>query len=409
MTAQKITSLKVRDYKGVRGEVTVFPEGKHLVVIAGPNGAGKSSYIDGVAEVFDPKGTRLTSKPIHEGAATAEVEVTTTEARLVRKWTKEDAGQLTAYALDGAKYPSGKDFVVQATGGAIFDARAFVSLDEKKQRDELLARVELPFDLAKLDADRKAAFDGRTDVTREVKRLTAVRAALTKPAGDVPAEEESAAAIIAEITTARELNAARESNEARRAEGAAYIADLRAKIAAAEATIAQLLVDFEKMPPAVDTVALTARLESVEQTNAAVRAARVWAEVDAALSVETTLEAELTATLAFYDKQKRDGLAAAKFPVAGLSVDDNGITFDGVPFKQVNTAQQTLVAFKLLTTSRPDLRLIFIKDGDSLDAVTLDAIRADAETTGYLVLMERDRDESREIASAVFTDGQVLS
>lgn len=408
MTEQKITSLKVRDYKGVSGEVTVLPEGKHLVVIAGPNGAGKSSFIDAIAEIFDPRGTRLTSKPIHDGAAAALAEVTTTEARLVRKWSKEDAGQLTAYALDGAKYPSGKDFVVQATGGAIFDARAFVSLDEKKQRDELLARIELPFDLAKLDADRKAAFDGRTDVTREVKRLTAVRAALAKPAPGVPAEEESAVALVTEITRAREINEARDLNEVRRADGARYIADLKEKIAAAETAIAELEQEFETLPTAVDVDALSARLESVEQTNAAVRAAREWASADAALSDHAAAEAALTAKLAAIDKQKRKGLAEAKFPVAGLSVDDEGITFEGVPFKQVNTAQQTLVAFKLLTTSRPDLRLIFIKDGDSLDAVTLDAIRAEAETSGYLVLMERDRDESREIASAVFTDGQVL-
>lgn len=409
MSEQKITSLKVRDYKGVRGEVTVLPEGKHLVVIAGPNGAGKSSFIDAIAEIFDPRGTRLTSKPIHDGAAAALAEVTTTEARLIRKWSKEDAGQLTAYALDGAKYPSGKDFVVQATGGAIFDARAFVSLDEKKQRDELLARVELPFDLAKLDAERKAAFDGRTDVTREVKRLTAVRAALPKPAADVPAEEESAATLVAEITTARELNEARRANVQRREEGERYIDDLRQKIEDAESTILRLQDEYDALPLAVDVDALTARLEAVEQTNATVRAAREWAAADAALSEQTAAETALTEKLAAIDKQKRDGLAEAKFPVAGLSVDDDGITFDGVPFKQVNTAQQTLVAFKLLTTSRPNLRLIFIKDGDSLDSVTLDAIRAEAETSGYLVLMERDRDESREIASAVFTDGQVLS
>ena len=100
---QKITSITVRDYKGVRGEITLKPSGS-LVVIAGSNGSGKSSLIDAVAEIFDPKGTRLTARPINDNAEEASAEVITTQARLVRTWKKNDAGTLAAFALDGAKF-----------------------------------------------------------------------------------------------------------------------------------------------------------------------------------------------------------------------------------------------------------------------------------------------------------------
>lgn len=97
-------TFSVENFKGVR-EITLSPEGS-LVVIAGGNGAGKSSFIDAFVELFDPKGTRLTPKPIREGEDEARAEFTDTDlgVRIVRTWRKNDAGKLEVFALDGAKY-----------------------------------------------------------------------------------------------------------------------------------------------------------------------------------------------------------------------------------------------------------------------------------------------------------------
>lgn len=411
---QKITSLSVNNYKGVNGEITLHPEGS-LVVIAGPNGAGKSSFIDAISEIFDPKGTRLTVKPIHDGATEASAEVVTDTVRLVRTWKKDDAGTLSAYALDGAKYASGKDFVVKATGGALFDAGEFVSMDAKQQRAELLARVDLPFDLPTLDREKAGLFEQRRDVGRVVDQLTGQLAGMPEPVDGTPDVEVSAAEIITEFEKAREHNATlgRKVDELDRAQTAQQRAE--ADVARAEQALAGLRSHAEMMakiasdlreeckalPDQIDTSSISAKLASVEDTNVRVRAGQDRTRVAAYLAAKREEHTQFTLALEAIDKKKVDALAAAKFPVEGLSVDDDGITVEGIPFKQVNTAKKTVIAFDLATSAKPDLRIVVIKDGDSLDAESLEGIRKIADDRGYLVLVERDRDESREIGFTI--------
>lgn len=420
---QQVTSLTVKNYKGVKGEVTLQPEGRSLIVIAGPNGAGKSSFIDGIAEIFDPKGVRLTSKPIHDGAKEASAEVVTSEARLVRTWKADDAGTLAAYALDGAKYQSGKDFVVKATGGALFDASEFVNMDAKEQRAALLARVELPFDLAAVDRERAGVFEQRRDTGRIVDQLTGQLAGMPEPIASLPETEQSAADIIAEFEKAREHNAALDLKykAATDAESTAEAAErnvtrladeldaARTFAIRAQETAAELVAAVKVGPKPIDTDAISARLTGIEEVNAKVRAAGERAKVSAALAAKREEVARFTLKLEEIDKKKVDALAAAKFPDPRLSVDEDGVTVDGIPFKQSNTATKIGIAFNLATSDKPDLRIVVIKDGDSLDAVSLADIQKQAEDRGYLVLMERDRDESRAIAAAVFTDGEVAA
>lgn len=414
---QKITGLSVKNYKGVK-EITLSPEGSSLVLIAGGNGAGKSSFIDAITEIFNPVGIRETPKPIRDGESEAVVEVTTTKARIVRKWRKNDAGSLDAYALDGAVYPSGKQFVLEATGGAIFDPKEFVSLRDKDQREQLLARVDLPFDLDELDRKRAGIFDERTAVNRNFKNLQGELVGRVKPDADTPTEEVSAADIIAEFEEARAHNA----DLQRAADLAAeldrhidgidrLIADLKAKLANATDERAGVVIRRDgalarsKASEPIDLDGISAKLAAVEETNAAIRAANEYRRVAAKVeSVHQESEA-LTAELEAIDKQKADGLAGAKFPVDGLSVDESGITYQGIPFKQVNSAMQTAIAFDLATLPQPDLRLVVIKDGDNLDDNTVAEIERIADERGYLVLAERDRAHERQVSAHVVIDG----
>ncbi|MBB2957304.1 ATP-binding protein, partial [Pseudoclavibacter helvolus] len=97
--------FSVTDYKGAR-DVSIETTAGELVIVAGRNGSGKSSFIDGISELFDPHGVKLTPKPIRDGADSAQSEFIDEALgiRLVRTWKKNDAGKLEAYALDGAKY-----------------------------------------------------------------------------------------------------------------------------------------------------------------------------------------------------------------------------------------------------------------------------------------------------------------
>ncbi|MCW3101460.1 MAG: hypothetical protein JWL77_7078, partial [Chthonomonadaceae bacterium] len=383
------------------------------IVIAGPNGAGKSSVVDGIMQIVAPAGVKGIPKPIHDGATEAFVEMTTTEARARRTYKDDGAGKFDVWALDGAKYPSGRDFMLKSTGGQVFDTAEFASMAEKDQRAELLRRVELPFDLATVDRERAGVYDQRTETNRSIDQLTGQLAGITTPSDDTPAEEVPAASIIAEFNHAQDHNAAVvkatnnidglkegiRSEEEQIARLTERLALLRSDLKSSESAAALLA-------PIIDVDDISARLESVEQTNAAIREGQQYRRVAASLAVKKQQATALTTELAAIDKKKADGLSAAVFPVEGLSIDDTGITHNNIPFKQINGAMQIVVAFDLFTQDKPDLRLIFIKNGDLLDATSLAGIEKIAVERSYYVIVERDRDESRELGWTL-TDGEL--
>ncbi|KSU52863.1 ATP-binding protein [Microbacterium enclense] len=401
-------TFTVENFKGVR-EITLSPEGS-LVVIAGGNGAGKSSFIDAFVELFDPKGTRLTPKPIRDGEDEARAEFIDTDLdiRVVRTWKKNDAGRLEVFALDGAKYGKPAEVVARLTGGLIFDPVAFLNLDEKKQRDALLSKVALPFDLDEVAREKAGAESRRLEAGRDVKRLEGALASIPKPAPGTPAEEVSSQAILDEIDAAQHAQRHRERVERVYQDLAGELHDLESELAGLQRrlddTRAQKAAAYkarEALPTPVDVAPLRGRLADVEQTNAAVRAgrdhARVAAELAAARSAHDAAQADIDAV----ETKKAAGLAAASFPVAGLSVDESGVTFEGIPFAQVNSAMRRRIAFAIATAGDPQLRLVIVKDGDLLDAESLESIRALAAERGYTALIERDRDESRQIGFTI--------
>lgn len=410
-------TFSVTNFKGVR-EITLSPTGA-LVVVAGANGAGKSSFIDAFVELFDPRGTRLTPKPIHAGEDEARAEFTDTDLgiRVVRTWRKNDAGKLEVFATDGAKYGKPAEMVAELTGGLIFDPVAFLNLSERDQRDALLAKVDLPFDVDALAREKAGAEQRRLEAGREVKRLQGALSSMPNHV-DVPDEEISAQVIIDEIQDAQEFE--RQGEQLRRSltEATALILtreqrveDLekqleRARAALKEADddrarIADDLKRWEDTPGRANIDALRARLSVADEINAKVRAKRERQKVAEQLEAAQYAWESYDTQLESIDAVKREGLAAAVFPVDGLSVTDDGVTFEGIPFSQVNSAARRKVAFAIATAGEPKLRLVIIRDGDLLDSDSLAAIRELAEQRGYTVLVERDRDQSRQIGFTI--------
>ncbi|MCI2959518.1 hypothetical protein MN032_17675 [Agromyces atrinae] len=408
-------TFAVNNFKGVR-EIELSPSGS-LVVIAGANGAGKSSFIDAFVELFDPKGVRLTPKPIREGEAEAVAEFTDTDlgVRIVRTWKKADAGKLEVFALDGARYGKPAEVVARLTGGLIFDPVAFLSLDEKKQRDALLAKVDLPIDLDVVAREKSGAEGRRLDAGREVKRLEGAIASTPAPAAGLPSDEQSASDVVAELEKAQEFNAGiRQTGEHLGAAEIEFenaeraVAELRERLSAAERfeidareTLAACRAKYDALGDPIDLEPIRARLANVEETNAEIRAAKQRADLQTQLAAAQADHEAAQKAIDAIDADKRAALSKAKFPVAGLSVDDDGITFEGIPFVQVNSAARRAAAFGIATAGNPDLRLVIIKDGDLLDSESLGLIERLAEQRGYTVLVERDRDESREIGFTI--------
>jgi hypothetical protein len=107
------------------------------------------------------------------------------------------------------------------------------------------------------------------------------------------------------------------------------------------------------------------------------------------------------------DKVRTAALAHVAFPVDGLGIDTECITYRGVPFSQASGAEQLAVSLSIAMAATPQIRDVWVRDGSLLDENALDMVRAIAEQKACRVWLERvgDRDDD----AIIISDGTVVA
>lgn len=402
-----ITKLIVENFKRIR-VAEIEPHGA-LVNIGGNNAQGKSSALDAImAALCGAKA--VPAKPIHEGEKSARVTVEIGDegkVEIVVTLTVTDAGpKLKVARADGGVISKPQSYLDALTGGGFsFDPLEFARAKPADQRETLMRLAGLDFDA--IDGRRKAAFDDRTLVNRQLKEVAAQLKASTFDAS-APASEVSVAEISAELEQAQaaETEFTRKEAQAKATKqridnGKAMIADINEQIVALEKKreeATRLLVDLEQQlereiedaqsVEEYDLDEIRARLADVERVNAAVRANAEHKKLKQRVK---GLEAEaesLTKAIEKCDEEKRAALGAADLPVDGLGIDDEGVTFNGLPLAQASQAERIRVSTAMALAMRPRLRVVFIRDGSLLDSQARQQVREMAEKAGAQVWME---------------------
>lgn len=279
-------------------------------------------------------------------------------------------------------------------------------------------------------------------------------------AADVVAELEAAVATerAAEVAAAALQTAARNCTLATERLGTIHtrIDRLRAELDAAESELAgeeeragQLAATRVAASDALDaaraavipTAPIRARLSSIEADNNATRQAAADASAEArrkaaeanaqaraaadianekrranaahaAKSLEVDrLRAEWTAKnneVEALRAEKAALLAAAKFPVPGLSFGEKGgVTFQGQPLEQASGAEKIRVSMAIALASAPagddGIKLVLIRDASLLDEDSLELVARVAEEAGAQVILERVG--TRDPGAIIIVDG----
>lgn len=399
----RIVELRAENVKRLRA-VEIRPDGD-LVVIAGRNAQGKSSVLDAIwMALAGAAGAKETTRPIRDGETEAQVQLDLGDMVVTRRWT--DGGTtLTVAAADGARYPKPQSVLDELIGRLTFDPLAFAEQSEKEQLATLLSVVELPFDPEKLAMERKGVFDQRTDVNREVKRLEGALSEIPRPPGDTPDEELSAGELGARLQEALAWVGALERAEEEVSRQEQRVTQLRGQLQAAETELAQAkatVTAFEEPP---DVERLRAELASVDQTNANVRAKKSRGELEHNLASARTASDGLTAQLVELDARKEKALQEADMPLKGLSFDDDGVLFNGVPFSQASASERLRASLAIAMALNPKIRVIRITDGSLLDSENMALISDMASEHDFQVWIERV-DESGTVGITI-EDGAV--
>jgi hypothetical protein len=332
----------------------------------------------------------------------------------------ETRSTLTVTNKDGAKYPSPQAMLDKLIGKLAFDPLDFYRMKDTAQNETL--RKLLKLDFTELTGKRKEAADNRA-MAKKGLALAEARAVDLPSFPDVK-EEVPSDAVAAELKEAERLRkVAEEANKEARAAAkgldevrdrsnacgdritkiASDIQKLQAEfedakkehqdwqsaIAAAEKRMA-LCVEQEcqAMTNVPSTDALEQKLQTIEQTNKKFAANQVK---NRALDEVVRLSAEVAQhdkIVTDIDTEKERLLREAAYPVPGLGLSEDGVTFNGLPFNQASGAERLRVSVAMGLAMAPELKVLLVRDGSLLDAKGQALVAGMAEAAGAQVWME---------------------
>lgn len=407
----KIIQLEAQNIKRLKA-IRIRPDG-NMIVIGGNNGQGKTSVLDSIMYALGGK-SAVCDEPIHKGETRAEIVIDLGEFIVTRTFT-EKGGSLTIKNADGVKQGSPQALLDSLAGRLSFDPLDFARMDTGKQAATLREMVGLDF--TELDYERKQTFDKRTDINRGLKAAKAkLEDAPLHP--DAPVEEVSVADLSAELAKAQEAEVEFERKKAEWIGAKEAVAQIERvaervteELAVARRDIinytakAQAAKEAAKAVPDLKAEGIRSRLDAAEDLNAHYRANKVYEALGDDCDKLSSQSAELTKTLARQDKEKQTALAKAKFPVKGLSFNEDGVTLNDLPFEQASAAEQLRISIAMGIALNPKLRVMLIRDGSLLDEKSLAMVAEMAAESDSQVWIERVGDGAE--VSVVLEDGEI--
>lgn len=430
----EITAVDVRSFKRLADVHVETGAHRNLLLVAGKNTAGKSSLMDALSAALGGKDA-LPADPVRHGADKAEIVVVLdggryTITRTITGKGKDAKTSLRIVGPDGA-IASPQGWLDALVSGRFLDPVAFLAQPAKAQRQILLALVGVDVDA--LDAERKAVFDARTQVNRDLKAAAARRDTIgapppappaTRPAAEIQAEGDQVAAQLAEAAavraTAAQATRALAGRRADRDRLARELERLRAEVERTEQELAAAdgaIAAAEAPAAEVDTSALEARRAELRAEYTAANARAAWEaaaashqkQLDRADAEVVRLQAEAdakTIALSEIDARKAQLLAAAQMPVPGLEAGDDGLLLGGVPFGQASQAERLRCALAIAMRQSPRFRDIWVRDGALLDDDGIEIVRqvaADQDCRVWLEVVGED-----EPGAIVIRDGRLV-
>jgi hypothetical protein len=397
----KIKEIKAENYRSLR-LMRLSPTGT-VVRILGTNGQGKSNALAGIRAVLlgerDGAGDVVTHG---EGRATFTVTLDGGLSATMR-WGGVKDRTLELLKIDGEDVSTvqrPRD-LLDRIAGPFHDVGKILRIDtpegERKLRDALLQAAGVSVD--DLDKEIEQATAARALANAEGKKLKARLDAMPRPRADLPESEVSAAALLrleGEIREALDTraHAERERHELERRQEAARaaVADLERRLTDARRALteAETALNEHEIPDAPAPTELSAvreKLAGLDETNAAIRAAREWAELVASAADTEAAAKAAQARIDAAGEAKTARLAAAPLPIPGAEITEDGLTYNGERFHNLSRGQRLVVAVGLGIATRGKLDVLILDDAEGLDAENEATIERMAVEAGVQVFM----------------------
>ena len=429
----RILKAVIKNFKNIDYREIII-EGRSIVV-AGKNEAGKSSFIQALASPFNSKYVPI--EPIKEGEEKGELHITIggnlegeeIKYKISTFFTPGNKrGRLAIFNSDGEQIKGSERTVLDTIIGDIsFDIMEFVEIGTSstgqisksgvKKQIEMIKNL-LPVDVLKqldeLDVEKSRIYDERTDINRDVKLMKGQieKNGFTQEEIEMYSEEKSVADITEKIRKAEKFNEsydkAQHFDECFNEDLHALHLDLneiQAKIDAMNEKKKQVDAFFDKNPQKKDVKSLEEQLENLSAFNTKVAQVKILDDQQAELKEKEAKSENITNRLKAIDEEKKLIFSNAKMPVKGLAFDEESVTYKGLPLSEGNIPTSTLIGIgaKIGMAMNPNLRLLVIKRGESLDEERMETVLKICEKQGFQLLIEKV-DSSKEKLELEFVE-----
>jgi AAA15 family ATPase/GTPase len=427
-----IISAEIKNFKNISARHIDFA-GKSMI-IAGKNEAGKSSIIQAIMSPLDSK--YIPPKPIKNGESNAEIELEI-EGELNGQYVKytlacyfsqeNQKGRVVLFDESGAKMSGGKAIIESLVGNIGFDIMSFIKKGKTdsgkpsqagiREQIEILTQL-MPMEgvtkLHELDMEYNEKYAERTSVNKEIDFLKAkLKHDFSQEELDVYETDRSEELAVKKASLTQISESVEKWNDASRkkadnlenlkvipldiAEYKNQIKELEAKIKQAEFDLKheqerKVKIDnfFAKYPEKPSVQSLSEEIESLSNHQENRKKVLELYDIQKKSIAEQEKSETITERLKVIKKEKEEVFASYPLPVKGLTFDEEGISYDGLPLhdEQINTAKLIEIGLKIGMAMNPNLRVMIIKDGSLLDKETLNKIINIADKRGYYLLIE---------------------
>lgn len=409
-----ISKLHIENVKRILN-VTIEPDqNSPLVVVGGMNGNGKSSVLDSISYLFGGE-KLIPSQPIRRGAKSASIEAELTPDNngvvlvLRRKFTQSGSTlEVSQKSVQGvAKLQSPQAVLNSLYSRVAFDPEAFRG-QKPTERMEILKRLA-GLDTSQIDAEIEAKFAERANAARDAKALRAKVGGV--PHAGVPEQEISTSEMMKPIFQAQEIEKRRAELQGEERRFRESATELDREIFSAKEEIQRLSRLIEKkremaeqaraksnealrmiqnLPqPQASANDLKRALAEANETNRKIRENQAHQRAsDAAMAAELAYDA-IDDELNNLRKKKESLIQNASWPIRGLGVDGNAVTWNGLPYEQASDSEQLKIATAIGFAMNPEVRVCLVRHGSLLDPLALEIIESVAREYSGQVFVER--------------------
>ena len=383
---QTLVAFEIENVMGIHSLSVQVPDGATLGIFEGGNGTGKSSALTALATTIG--GKRLAPEQLITAGEDSCRVLLETQALVATLKVTAKGRYIEVKGRDGRAYSRPQELWDGLCNAVALDPTEFVRQKPREQAETLLRLAGV--DVTGFDEAAKAAYDARRDLARDLERVRAQIAGLPDVAAD-DGEVLDAAVTGEALLVAERQMMKREAAERDCERACASVEALKRSLADAQLVAdraAQACVDAKP----VDMAPLQARHAAAQaQQKQAVtrRQCKALTEQEVQLNADVAREQD---ALDSARQAKADALAAASWPVPGLGVDGETVTWHGLPLAQASGAERLRVGTAIAFALRPGLRVVLMDHGSELDTASLRMVADIAAEHGGQVWLSRVAD-----------------